>query len=297
MREAISAHEFSYAAPDDAPWRRVLIHGVEQLTGKPRLRRMYDDYRRGPAVDDFFAEAVARLNLVVRVYGGVGGIPRTGPLVVVANHPFGVVDGIVLGYLLSRVRPDFRILVHSVLYRLPELRPNLLPIDFSETPQARETNLASRKTALEDLNRGRAIAVFPGGAVSTAPPLAGRAADPEWKPFVGRLIRAAKPAVVPIYFSGQNSRLFQVASGISMTLRASLLFREVVNKIGTEVRAHVGAAIPHGALARFADHRALAAHLRARTYALNPDWTRRARSSLAERPDDLFARLERIAGR
>ena len=260
--------DFTYAAPEDMAWRRTVIHGIEQLTGKPRLWRLYADYCRGPAAGDFFAEAVERLSLRLAVdRRDLARIPREGPLVVVANHPFGVVDGIVLGYLLSQVRPDFRIMVNSVLYRLPALQPFLLPIDFAGTRAAQATNLASRRRALADLAAGRAIAIFPGGTVSTATSPLGRAVDPAWKPFVGRLVQEGRASVVPVFFEGQNSRLFQWASRVSMTLRLSLLFHEVVNKMGREVPLRISAPLTFAQLARFGDRRSLTDHLRDLTYA------------------------------
>ncbi|WP_420345499.1 lysophospholipid acyltransferase family protein [Pelagibius sp.] len=260
--------DFTYASPEDAPWRRTVIHTIEQLTGKPRLWRLYEDYCRGPAAENFFSEAVLRLCLDVAVdERDLARIPREGPLVVVANHPFGVVDGIVLGYLISRVRRDFRILVNSVLYRLPELHPYMLPIDFAETRAALKTNIQTRRQALGDLAAGKAIAIFPGGTVSTAKPPGGVAVDPEWKPFVGRLIQEGQATVVPFFFEGQNSRLFQWASLISMTLRLSLLFREVVNKIGSDVPVRIGEPIDYAELAAFEDRRRLTDYLRALTYA------------------------------
>lgn len=263
-----SASHFTYASPEDAPWRRALIHVIEQVTGKPRLWRLYADYCRGPAAENFFTEAVDRLALDVGVDDrDLARIPREGPLVVVANHPFGVVDGIVLGYLVSRVRRDFRILVNSVLYRLPELHPYLLPIDFSDTRTALKTNINTRRQALGDLAAGKCIAIFPGGTVSTAKTPNGVAVDPEWKPFVGRLIQESRATVVPLFFEGQNSRLFQWASLISMTLRLSLLFREVVNKIDSEVPVQIAEPIDYAALSSFADRRQLTDYLRALTYA------------------------------
>lgn len=267
MRFFSPTQQFTYAAPDDTVWRRALIHAIEQFTGKPRLWRLYSEYCSGPASANFFAEAVERLNLTLDIdRRDLACIPRTGPLVVVANHPFGVVDGIVLGYLLSRVRPDFRIVVNSVLYRLLELQPFLLPIDFAETREALATNLATRRQALADLHDGRAIAIFPGGAVSTATSPMGRAVDPAWKPFVGRLVQEGRAAVVPVFFEGQNSRLFQWASQVSMTLRLSLLFHEVVNKMGCDVTLRIGRPLDFAQLAHFSDRRALTDHLRGLTY-------------------------------
>ena len=268
MRSFIPAREFSYAMPEDSAYRRAVIHWIEQATGKPRLRRLYEDYANGPAVEDFFAEAVARLALNVRVHGGVTGIPKTGPLVIVANHPFGVIAGIVLGYLISLVRSDFKILVHSVLCRLPELRPHLLPIDFSETRAALKTNLTTRAEARRLVADGGAIVAFPGGTVSTAPTWLGRAVDPAWKPFTAELIIRSQATVVPMFFEGQNSRLFQIASQFSQTLRLSLVFKEVVRRIGSEVGIRIGAPLAFSELAPLGNKAAMIEQLRARTYRL-----------------------------
>lgn len=293
MRFFTPTDDFTYAAPDDAIWRRAVIHGIEQLTGKPRLWRLYAEYCTGSLsrgrtdAGDFFAEAVERLSLGLSVDPrALARIPRQGPLVVVANHPFGVVDGIVLGYLLSRVRPDFRIVVNSVLYRLPELQPFLLPVDFAETREAQAVNLETRRQARADLAAGRAIAIFPGGTVSTAASPLGRAVDPEWKPFVGRLVQESRATVVPVFFEGQNSRLFQLASQVSMTLRLSLLFREVVNKMDRELRLSIGAPLAYAQLAHFGDRRALTEHLRALTYAPQ------SYASAAETADGFMAPFE-----
>src|SRR3546814_6029032 len=119
MRFLNPQSDFTYAAPDDAAWRRAVIHGIEQLTGKPRLWRLYADYCRTPAGGDFFAQAVDRLWLSLAVDSrDLRRIPRPGPPVVVANHPFGVADGIFLGYLLSRARPELRLVVNSVPFLL-----------------------------------------------------------------------------------------------------------------------------------------------------------------------------------
>ena len=114
------------------------------------------------------------------------------------------------------------------------------------------------------------MVVFPAGAVSTAPDKLGLkpAIDGRWQPFVSQLIQRSKATVVPIWFGGQNSRLFQIASHVSYTLRISLIFHEVRSRIGTCLPVVIGAPIAFASLAGVKDRQALADELRQRTYAL-----------------------------
>jgi putative hemolysin len=263
---------FSYASADDPALRRIAIRTIERLTGQPRLKRMYLANQRHPRVGETFWDAAVRQLELQIDYDEtrLRAIPAVGPVVVVANHPFGVLDGIVIGYLVGKVRPDFKVLTHSLLCRVAELQPYLLPIDFGETAAATATNLRSRAEALSWLrNNGGALVVFPGGAVSTSERLFGRRAiDPEWKLFTAKAITRAQATVVPIFFEGQNSRLFQVASHISLTLRLSLLLNEVRNKIGSVVAVRIGAPVAYAELSHIADRKALAEYLRRATYEL-----------------------------
>jgi putative hemolysin len=186
---------FSYASAGDPALRRITIRAIERLTGQPRLKRLYLKNLRNPRAGESFWEAAVR-GLALQVHYDetrLRAIPAVGPVVIVANHPFGVLDGIVIGHLVGRVRRDFKILTHSLLCRAPELRSYLLPIDFGESPSATATNLRSRAEALSWLCNGGALVVFPGGAVSTSERLfARRAIDPEWKLFTAKAITRAK---------------------------------------------------------------------------------------------------------
>ena len=235
---------FSYASADDPVLRRVAIKTIERLTGQPRLQRMYlDNQRSRRAGETFWDAAVRQLELRVEYdQARLCALPAVGPVVIVANHPFGVLDGIVISHLVAKARTDFKVLTNSVLCRARELRPYLLPIDFARTPAALATNLRSRAGALSWLCGGGALVVFPSGAVATSERLFGRrAVDPEWKLFTAKAITRAGATVVPMFFEGQNSRLFQLASHISLTLRLSLLLSEVHNKIGSLVAVRIGA--------------------------------------------------------
>jgi putative hemolysin len=296
---------FSYASPDDPALRRVTIRTIERLTGQPRLKRIYLDTQRCPrAGESLFEAAIRNLRLEVDYDPTrLQAIPTAGPVVVVANHPFGVLDGLVIGYLIAKVRPDFKILTHSALYRAPELRPHLLPVDFGATRSATETTLRSRAAALAWLREGGVLVVFPAGAVSTVgAPFAKRAVDAEWRPFTARAIIETRASVLPVFFAGQNSRLFQIASHLSQTLREALLFHEMCNKLGGRVRVRIGEPLDYLDLAHLTDRRGLMLHLRGLTYRLEGEQPcprrprRRLRLRLRRRRDPLTPTARRIAG-
>lgn len=187
---------FSYASADDPALRRIAIQAIERITGQPRLKRLYlENQRRSKSGESFWDTAVRQLELNVAYNSErLRAIPAVGPVVVVANHPFGVLDGIVIGQLISKVRPDFKILTNSLLCRVAELQPYLLPIDFAATQAATTANLRSRAEALSWLGGGDTVVVFPGGAVSTSQrPFARQAVDPEWKLFTAKAIAHAQP--------------------------------------------------------------------------------------------------------
>ncbi|MBI1239758.1 MAG: acyltransferase [Alphaproteobacteria bacterium] len=262
---------FSYATSDDSRLKRLLIRAIERATGQPHLKRLYLQFHERPGGDETFWQAAVRLlHLRIQVNAEkLAALPRTGPLMVVANHPFGVLDGIVISYLVDQVRPDFKILTNAVLNRAPEVRRWLLPVDFAESPDALATNLKSRALARDHLVAGGCVIVFPAGGISTSPkPFYGAAIDAPWGNFAAGLIHQAKAPVAPFYFAGQNSRLFQIASHVSQTLRISLIFKEVHDRIGTDLPIRVGDVIPYAALEGLKDRKALMANLRERTYGL-----------------------------
>jgi len=262
---------FSYAEPDDPRLKRFVIRLIERMSGQPYLKWLYEDHLANPLPgESFWDAAVRRLELgIVCNTDTLAAWPKEGPLIVVSNHPFGVLDGVVICHLVARVREDFRVLTNSVLMRAKEVREFMLPIDFTESEEAMKTNLESRAAAKAHLLGGGCLIVFPAGGVSTTPtPWHKRAVDAEWKTYTGRLIAQAKAPVAPVFFAGQNSRMFQLASHISMTLRLSLLFKEVHDRIGSELHVRIGEAVPFEKLPATGDRQAFMRHLREMTYSL-----------------------------
>ncbi|TFL18616.1 lysophospholipid acyltransferase family protein [Jannaschia formosa] len=241
------ASDITYATGARSASGRLLIRGMEALGGRTILLRRAEGYDRAVAGGAVFWEEMAqRYGLRPQILRGrLDAIPSTGPVVVVANHPYGILDGLVLSLLLSRARPGgFKVIANDVFLRSPDLADVVLPVSFDGTRDGQEVNLAMRRAALSFLADGGIVGVFPGGAVSTAQRPLGRAMDPPWRGFSAKLIRKSGATVVPIHFEGANSRLFQLASHLHATLRLGLLIREFRARTDGPVRFSVGAPIP-----------------------------------------------------
>lgn len=265
---------FSYASPEVGPASRLVIRTVEAVTGQPKIRRIYERYtKRQRPRELFWADALASLRLTIRSNRTPAEcIPRSGPLVIIANHPFGVIDGIILCWMAAQIRDDYQIMTHRVLHQAPEIRDHILPIDFAGTRAALENNVASRRAARDLLARGGLLIVFPSGGVALTQGVKdgfrGKAIDLEWKVLTAGLVLGSKADVLPIYFYGQNSRLYQVAGNLRQTLKLSLLFHEVANKIGKAIDLRVGELIPNAVLQAIGDRQQVIDFLRETTHGL-----------------------------
>ena len=273
--EYLDTKYFSYADPNDPIHRKALIRSIEFVSGQPYLYNIYREYQKNPGRwNSFWDGCVDLLQLDVDFdEEKIKKIPSEGPLMIVANHPFGVLDGLVICWLTSKIRSEFKVLTHSLLLRASETKDFLLPIDFSENKNAMITNLETRKTARKILDEGGTIVVFPGGTVSTTKRFYNRTAlDPSWRNFTSRLIKRSKPTILPLHFTGQNSFLFQTASHLSETLRSSLLFHEVKRRINTKVPVIIGDPISYSDIDENLSNTELSEYLRNTTYKINPVW-------------------------
>lgn len=266
-----AAMRFTYSTIDQ-PWlQRMTIQAIELIGGQRKLKKLYfrhlDNMQRG---ESFFNSAVRLLNINVTYDDkALAEVPKSGPVIFISNHPYGVLDGITLTWLALKARPDTKVLANDVLCQSPEAAQHLLPVAFAPTRVARETNVRSRQTALSWLKQGHAIGIFPAGGVSTTEkPLEKQAVDLPWAPFTAKLLRMSGATVVPVFFTGQNSRLFQIASHLSLTLRLSLVFRETARRIGSDLGVRIGKPIAFDELAHLTNRDDLILELRKRTFGL-----------------------------
>ncbi|WP_208351940.1 lysophospholipid acyltransferase family protein [Pseudaestuariivita rosea] len=272
MNQRQIAREISYASSANSRGGRAVIRLMENATGRLRLIRRAKGYEQEVAAGrDFWQVMVDRYGLSLDVVGGsLENIPKTGPLIMVANHPYGILDGLMMGHILSHVRGDFRILANSVFRKAKELDDVVLPVSFDQTKEAVQLNLQTRKDALAYLAQGGAIGVFPGGTVSTAAKPFARPMDPGWRSFTAKMVAKSEATVVPAFFEGHNSRLFQIASHLHTTLRMGLLIKEFKSRIDEPVRIVIGKPLDAAEIdVRRKDPQAMMAYLRRATYSLS----------------------------
>lgn len=195
-------------------------------------------------------------------------IPTTGPAVIVANHPYGGIEGLFLIAALLKHRSDSRLIANELLGRIPELRDAIFPVNVFGGARATQGNLRGLRQALKHVREGGLLMVFPAGTVSHLHLSAGRVCDPPWSASVARLLRMCGCPITPIHFGGGNSAIFQTLGLLHPRMRTAMLSRELLNKRHRVIPVTIGRPIPAELVAEQDDDAALASFLRLSTYAL-----------------------------
>lgn len=272
--EVYDRRTLTYANSFDDPWTSFAIKAIEWGTGKPSILRMVNKFEKLNA--DFRGQKFWRGALDVMGIDlltpaeQLSNIPQDGPVVVVANHPHGMVDGMILADLIGRVRRDYRILTRSVLTGLDEAATSfMIPVPFPHDPEAQRKMVEMRAKAMAHLAEGGVVALFPSGVVMSADTWMGPPVEREWNVFTAKMIRKSGARVVPIYFPGRNSRAYQIACQVSPILRQGLLLHEIVRSCNKPQAPVVGAPLTEAQMERLhTDPRGFMAWLREHTLAL-----------------------------
>jgi putative hemolysin len=247
---------------------RPLVEGLlERGLALDYLNRLYQQRPLDLDCDRFLAYTLDRLGCRYRlVRGDVAAIPASGPVVVVANHPFGAIEGVILAELLRRRRSDVKLMANYLLQRIPEIGHLFIGVDPFAGAGAVQRNMAPMKQALRHLQEGGLLVVFPAGEVAHLDFARGGVVDPPWSASIARLIRRSGASVLPLHIGGKNSPLFQVAGLFNAQLRTAMLPRELVAVKGREVTLAIGDLQTAERMGQFADDTAAIAYLRFRTY-------------------------------
>ena len=266
--------DFSYASKVEHNFaQRLVIKTIERITGKKKLEKLYDQYALSASDPlNFWTDILKIMDIKFKNKSpNKINIPNKGPLMVIANHPFGIIDGLILCSIVSENREDFKIMTHEALQFLPQLEQYILPVDFSKTDKTTlKHNLNTANLAKKHIQSGGVLVVFPSGSVSVAKSLKDEAKDENWKIFPAKLVQQTKCNILPIYFDGKNGLLFHLfASKIkSSTLKYSSYIHETRKKIGKEISIYAGDIIKFDDIAHIKDRKNLISFLKEKTYRL-----------------------------
>lgn len=261
--------DLSRVKPFDRPWLKWLAKPLEMLLCLDRLNEVYALAKQGGTVDSFVANYLRHLRITTEILErDLARIPQKGPVLVVANHPFGGIEGLLLPHILRAIRPDVRFMANFLLAHVKPMEELFFLVDpFNRTESAR-INVKGLKQCLGWLKGGGCLIVFPAGEVASFDPRQRKVVEPPWDPTIARIARHQKCQVVPMFFKGHNSALFHMAGLIHPRLRTALLAREVFQKSGKKIEIRVGRPIPSMSLNSIGDDAAIMDYLRMRTYML-----------------------------
>lgn len=240
------ARRLSYSNTFANPFKANTIRALEWLTAKLSLLRRIRQFEAlgAPKGHAFFVQVLRVMGVEVTTPAAqIANIPETGPLVVVANHPHGLVDGLVLAQLVGSVRRDYKILTRSLLTGVQEIDPFMISVPFPHEEDAHRKSIEMRNEAMAHLKAGGVVVLFPSGAVAASETMFGEVVEKPWNPFTAKLILKSGASVVPIYFPGSNTRSYQIANRLSATIRQGLLLREIKKSMNVPQNPVVGAPI------------------------------------------------------
>src|SRR6056297_318903 len=271
----------TYANSFDSPMTALTIRTLEWFTGKLSIIRMIRAFEKkgAPTGQPFWRAALDTMGIpLLTPQDQIENIPKDGPVVIVANHPHGLVDGMILADLIGRRRTDYKILTRALLTGIDEVAASyMIAVPFPHEPDAQRKSVEMRAKAMAHLKEGGLISVFPSGVVASSDTMFGPVIEREWNVFTAQMIRRSGATVVPIYFPGANSRWYQMANRISATLRQGLLLHEVVHSCNKPQRPVVGAPVSAERMKMLeSDPRGFMSWLREHTLSLAEDDERKA---------------------
>lgn len=248
--------------------KSFLLDAIGKITGIQKLNESWNQVKNLPSVDvleTFLKNHRIQIEIDEK---DLKKIPKSGAFISISNHPFGALDGIILIYLLMKERPDFKVMANFLLQKLSSIQEFFIPVNPLESFKKASSSVGGIKGAFAHLEKSGALGIFPAGEVSSFQLTEKRVTDRKWQAQSIRFIQKAKVPVVPIFFEGRNSNVFQILGLFHPLLRTAVLPSELFKKEGTVIKVRIGTAIKPSEIAEFSDIDRLGKYLRARTYSL-----------------------------
>jgi putative hemolysin len=284
----VDASVSQLAKPFQLPIRqRWLARLVERVLGLNALSRCYESAPKNGSTEDFLLGVLDHLEVKLKPvdrFNALENVPKEGPLLIVANHPLGGLEGVAITKLLLELRPDIKVLTNNLLRRIPELQSTFIGVDVLSKNAARE-NLKGIREASQHLKGGGALLLFPAGKVASVNMQSRSVEDHPWNRLAGNLLKRSNASCLPIHVDGYNSRFFYLMAMIHPLLRTLLLPRELANKKGRELKLIIGETISPREVLKLSDDRAVTDYLRMSTdFLKNHQQPAKAQTSLVFEP-------------
>ena len=213
---------------------------LEKISKIDEIKSLYKvNYKELKQSNNFWKKTldILKINYIAE---NVDNIPKAGSSIIVANHPFGLLDGLIICSIICDVRKDYKILINDEVSQIDQIREYLLPIKFSKLTEDIKKNIISKKKAIEHVNSNGILITFPSGEVATSSLIFNEANERRWKPLIGSIINKTNAAIIPVRFFGKNSLFFQTIGFVNNNLRRILFIRELLNKKNQTFKLSIG---------------------------------------------------------
>ena len=213
---------------------------LEKISKIDEIKSLYKiNYKELKQSNNFWKKTldILKINYIAE---NVDNIPKAGSSIIVANHPFGLLDGLIICSIICDIRKDYKILINDEVSQIDQIREYLLPIKFSKLTEDIKKNIISKKKAIEHVNSNGILITFPSGEVATSSLIFNEANERRWKPLIGSIINKTKAEIIPVRFFGKNSLFFQTVGFINNNLRRILFIRELINKKNRTYKLSIG---------------------------------------------------------